>query len=134
MRVSPELEAKILAQSSPPKSSVMIADVVAPFPLYVSEKAFQAYVVRFAQGQGFRVFHTHDSRRSEGGYPDLTMVRRGRARGRGQVIYAELKSMKGKVTREQQWWIDDLLDAGCEVFVWRPDQWNEICATLGGEL
>jgi len=44
----------------------------------------------------------------------------------GRVIFAELKSMRGALTEEQQEWIDTLKAAGQEVYVWRPSDIEEI--------
>jgi hypothetical protein len=63
-----------------------------------------------------RGFHARDSRRSAGtGYPDWTLA------GDGGVIWRELKTAKGKLTREQDEWLCALTDAGQDAGVWRPD-------------
>lgn len=48
---------------------------------------------------GWACYHTHDSRGSEPGFPDLILVREGR------MIAAELKGDKGRVSEEQTAWI-----------------------------
>jgi hypothetical protein len=61
-------------------------------------------------------FHARDSRRSAGpGYPDWTIA------GPGGVIWRELKTMRGRLTREQDDWLCLLTDAGGDAGVWRPD-------------
>ena len=72
---------------------------------------------------GWQWYHTGDSRKSNAGFPDLVMVRE-------RVVYAELKKQSGKVSPEQQVWIDALRAAGEEVYVWRPSDWDEICKIL----
>ena len=47
-----------------------------------------------------------------------------------QIIYAELKSEKGRLTREQKMWIHDLEEAGADVRLWRPSDMREIEDTL----
>ena len=89
------------------------------------EKDLMALVIREARRLGWRVYHTHDSRRSEPGFPDLCMVRGGR------VVYAELKSERGKLTAEQKRWLEDLRGAGQEAYMWRPADWPE---AIGGVL
>ena len=89
-----------------------------------TEKQFQANVVKAARTLGWLCYHTHDSRRSEKGFPDLTMVRRDR------LLFAELKVGKNKLTPDQQDWLGSLLRAGQEAFVWRPEDWAEIVETL----
>ena len=43
----------------------------------MTEKDFQAQIVELIGVLGGMVYHTHDSRRSAPGYPDLTIVTRG---------------------------------------------------------
>ena len=87
----------------------------------VTEKQLQSDIIRIAKRCGWKVYHTHDSRRSEFGFPDLTMVRRGR------LIFAELKRELGKPTPEQSEWLEALsLVPGIEVFIWRPQDMAEI--------
>ena len=59
-------------------------------------------------------YHTHDSRRSPSGYPDLVCV------GPGGVLYRELKTMRGRVTKAQDEWLFALTFAGADAQVWRP--------------
>lgn len=81
----------------------------------MSEKEWQQLVTEIAQVNGWRVFHTYDSRRSNPGWPDVVAVRRGR------LVAAELKTETGKVTAEQAEWLEALGGVlGVEVFVWRP--------------
>lgn len=49
------------------------------------------------------------------GYVDLTMARDGR------VIFAELKTEKGKLSPAQEEWRDAL--EGQEYYLWRPSHW-----------
>lgn len=62
------------------------------------------------------------------GYPDLTLVRGER------LIFAELKSMKGAVSADQDGWLDALRGVGVEVYVWTPADWysGEIERVLEG--
>ena len=87
-----------------------------------TEAQFQSTVIQYAELKGCLVYHTHDSRRSQPGFPDLTMVRRTR------LIFAELKREDGEPTEAQMEWIFDLRWSveGVEVFLWRPSDWHEI--------
>ena len=99
----------------------------------VKEKDFQRAVIELAEMLEWRVYHTHDSRGSQPGFPDLTMVRRQR------LIFAELKRQDGNPTDEQTAWLTELGRVAdwtkeerpigtpiVEVFLWRPSDWPEI--------
>ena len=88
-----------------------------------TEREFQTGVVQYARLNGWRAYHTHNSRRSEPGFPDLVLVR-------DRIIYAELKTTRGKPSKDQTAWLQALADAGAETYLWRPDSWPEIVATL----
>ena len=81
------------------------------------EDNFQRQVERLAKSLGWKVYHTHDSRRSHRGWPDLVLGRRGR------VLFRELKTMKGRTTPDQKEWLELLNAAGHDAAVWRPVQW-----------
>ena len=89
-----------------------------------SEKDFQAAVVKLAISHGWKVYHTYDSRRSEPGYPDLTMLR-----GRS-IVVAELKVEPNKPTAAQEKWLAAWKLTDAEVYVWYPSSWREIVARL----
>jgi len=91
-----------------------------------TEAAFLALVREVARGYGWTTYHTHDSRRSEPGFPDLVLVRE-------RVVFAELKTVKGKVTPEQRVWLAALEGAG-EVYVWRPTDWDAIHSALAPNM
>ena len=81
----------------------------------VLEKAFQQRIMDVAKALKWLCFHVFDSRRSPPGFPDCVFVRGER------LVFAELKSEKGKVTPEQQQWLDALAGVpGVVVKVWRP--------------
>lgn len=93
----------------------------------MSEKALQAQVIAYAQMHRWLVYHTHDSRRSQAGFPDLVMVRGTR------LIFAELKTEKGRLTPEQTAWIMAFVcldNQRVESYVWRPSDREEIWRIL----
>ena len=101
----------------------------------VSEKQFQDVVLRYAVLRNYRCYHTFDSRRSNPGFPDLVLVR---TMPEPQVVFAELKAQRGRLTPDQQDW-GDLLSAVSEhtngvmsYHLWRPDDWDEIEGILRG--
>ena len=92
-----------------------------------SEKAFQSAVIEYAQLNGWLVYHTHDSRRSEVGFPDLVLCRAPR------IVFAELKSEGGRLTDTQREWLDELGRCRIETYLWRPANWPYIEGTLRSE-
>lgn len=109
--------------------------------LVESERDFQRAVMDLARQTGWTVGHIHDSRRQiapgnfvgdidAAGLPDLLL-----ARG-GQLIFAELKSQRGRLASGQVRWLDALRQvavnapAQLAVHVWRPADWPEIAHTL----
>ena len=80
----------------------------------MTEKEFQAQVIEMAKAFGWLVYHTWNSQHSAAGFPDLVMVRGGR------LIFAELKTEKGKVSDAQVVWIMEIGSSGTEVYIWRP--------------
>ncbi|ANS03237.1 VRR-NUC domain protein [uncultured Mediterranean phage uvDeep-CGR2-KM18-C74] len=87
----------------------------------VSEKRFQEWVISTAKNTGWRIYHTHDSRRSVKGYPDLHLIRSDRQ------IFAELKSTKGVLSKDQKEWLSALRSMiHNEVYLWRPSDWKVI--------
>lgn len=78
------------------------------------EKTLQELVRRRCLANGWRYYHTHRSKHSPAGFPDVCAVRGER------LLFAELKRETEKPTPEQQAWLDDLTAAGVEVHLWRP--------------
>lgn len=94
------------------------------------EAELQALIVEAAKWTGWAVFHPYDSRKSVGpGFPDLTMVHR----NTGRLIFAELKSAKGRLTAQQREWLG-YLGKRHDVRVWYPNDWTSgaILADLRG--
>ncbi len=86
----------------------------------MSEREFQAHVKAEAKRCGWEAYHTHDSRRSDEGFPDLVMIR-------GPVLLvAELKVKKNTITPAQEKWLQLFEGVGARVFRWRETDWFEI--------
>lgn len=100
-----------------------------------TEAQFQRAVVEYAELNQWLVYHTYDSRRSNPGFPDLVLVRD------GKLIFAELKSERGRLSQDQERWLRALRrvelalavlarfvvpDRGVHVRLWRPSCWPEI--------
>jgi hypothetical protein len=92
----------------------------------VTERQLQAQVVQLAQLNGWRCYHTFDSRRSAPGFPPLVLARP------PCLIFAELKSEKGRLRPAQVEWLEALaeVERAPEVYLWRPGDFGDIQSTL----
>ena len=90
------------------------------------EQAFQQQVLDLARLLGWKCYHTHDSRRSVDGFPDLVGLKGGRK------WVAELKVAGRKPTPAQVDWLQAFEKAGVPAYRWTPDDWAEIQEVLGG--
>jgi hypothetical protein len=94
------------------------------------ETRLQLQVIELANRLGFRAYHTHDSRRSEPGFPDLVLVKPPR------VVFVELKVGRKQLTDSQKAWMFDLEHCSeVDAFVLRgsPDGAADLTA-LGARL
>jgi hypothetical protein len=91
--------------------------------LPMTEAQLQSAVIELARTLQWRVFHPYDSRRSEPGWPDLTLVRGKR------LLFVELKAEKGRPSAEQKEWLQALnattLPPDQHVYVWWPADWTD---------
>jgi hypothetical protein len=92
--------------------------------LKMTEAQLQRTIVEAAQLLGWLVYHTYDSRRSHKGFPDLVLAREGR------VIFAELKTAKGKVTGDQEQWLKRLQWTVTQAMVVRPGDLDDFLELL----
>ena len=101
----------------------------------MTEAELDAAIVKLCKLYGWRRYHTYRSKHSPAGFPDLVLVKPPR------LIFAELKSDDGKMTAEQNAWLDDLAaiaeltDARLPTprvyyHVWRPRDLEEIARAL----
>ena len=96
--------------------------------LIISEKAFESQVKGLAKLFGYLYYHTWRSFHSPAGFPDCVFVR---LEPTPRLVFAELKSEKGKVSPAQQEWLDLLGECpGVEIFLWRPSDFDEIVECL----
>jgi hypothetical protein len=90
-----------------------------------SEKEFMKRVVGLAKLTGWLCYHTFDSRRSSPGFPDLVLVRP------PDIIFAELKNNKGKLSDKQWVWHETLKQCpGVSFYLWRPQDWESVIDIL----
>lgn len=99
-----------------------------------NERTFQSEIMYLARLTGWLVWHFNDSRRQvaagrfvgdkdAAGFPDLVLARE-------RVVFIEVKTLKGKLSDKQRRCIQALEDAGQEVYVFRPDDWDTIKRVL----
>lgn len=89
------------------------------------ESDFRQQLADTAISLNWLVYWTWQSKHSPAGYPDMMLVRAGR------LIFAELKSEVGTLSRSQCVWLDALRQVPViEVFVWRPSDWDVIGKVL----
>jgi hypothetical protein len=79
----------------------------------MTEADLERQVRGIARDLGLLAYHTHDSRRSPGGFPDWVFAG-------ARVAFRELKRQSQKPTPAQQAWLDRLAAAGQDAGVWRP--------------
>ena len=104
----------------------------------MTEAQFQRSVIELAQRAKWKVAHFRPAQNAKGawrtpvaadgaGFPDLVLVR-------DRVIFAELKTDKGRLRPEQREWLDALAFAGVnDAVIWRPRDWRVIEETLLGK-
>ena len=107
--------------------------------IHIKEEDFFRQILDLAYIFGWRVAHFRPARTKYGwrtavagdgqGFPDCVMVRR------GIVLFAELKSEKGKLSEKQDEWMNDLKgvadnSSGVMAFIWRPSDWEVIVEIL----
>lgn len=81
-----------------------------------SERELHTHVINLASALGWWHYHTHDSRRSPGGFPDLVFVHP----QWGRVLARELKAQRGRWRPRQQEWLEYMRAGGLDADVWRP--------------
>jgi hypothetical protein len=98
------------------------------------EKQFQDAVIELARHGGWCVHHGYRVRHHGGGwstpgidpgFPDLVL-----AHAEKGVVFAELKTEKGRTSAGQDRWLEVLRQAGVEVYIWRPSQMKLIAERL----
>ena len=100
------------------KRYIRLAEDIVPAawvkPWTPTEAEFTRLVLRIARAKGWsRRYHTHDSRRSDRGFPDWVLVHPGQRR----VLFLELKGFGGDASDEQRAWLADLDTAGMEAYL-----------------
>ena len=88
----------------------------------MSEAVLQTKCEQVARELGWLAYHTHDSRRSQAGFPDCVFLHP----TSGRLVIRELKTMKGTASTDQKKWLAAFELAGVDTGIWRPiDYLNE---------
>jgi len=104
------------------------ASVIKP----LTEKEFLAQVLELLTLNGWLLVdhqfeQAHYAKRTSKGRPDILAIRAPR------VLFAEIKSEKGKLSPHQKLWLMELEQCpGVEVYCWRPSMWDDIVRVLQG--
>lgn len=86
-----------------------------------SEAAWEMVVQNLAgYGDWMLEYHTHDSRRSQAGWPDWVFCREATDEYLPELIFVELKAERTKVSDDQYRWLGALRSLGFEAYLWRP--------------
>jgi hypothetical protein len=102
------------------------------------ERVWQSEVVALSKAYGWLVYHALPAQNARGkwathqigdtGFPDLLLAHHERG-----TLFVELKTNKGRLTQQQELWLDTLHTAGQEVHVWRPRDRARIKLRLMGD-
>lgn len=87
----------------------------------ITEKAFQATVIKALKITGWEFYHTFDSRRSVRGFPDLVCLHAAKKK----AMAIEIKTETGKLTTEQDQWLALFSLCGIESWLLRPSMFDE---------
>jgi hypothetical protein len=101
------------------------ADPLSEVVRRVTERELQSMAISTAQLAGWRHYHAFRSDRSPVGWPDLALLRG------SELIFAELKTMSGRLTTAQEQWLAELARVETvEAYLWRPADAAAIRARL----
>ncbi|MGW0731888.1 VRR-NUC domain-containing protein [Streptomyces sp. NPDC002851] len=93
----------------------------------MTEEEFRRHVRKLAALRGWALaYHTHNSQRSDAGWPDEVY---GHPKAR-RTIFAEFKSNTGRLRAAQRDWLKHLAACGFETALWRPKDLDHIVAVL----
>lgn|SRR5215469_17769240 len=105
----------------------------AAFPAPMTHKQLQQNIADLCGLYGLMEYHTFDSRKSPGGFPDHVITG-------ARTIYREVKVPPDTLKPSQERWRDALVRSGDDWGVWTPEDWhsgrimNELKALRSGAL
>lgn len=96
----------------------------------MTEEQFRRHIRQIAALHGWTLaYHTHNSRRSDAGWPDEVY---GHPKAQ-RTLFVEFKSDTGRIRPEQRTWLRHLADCGLETALWRPRDLPQIVKILAAE-
>lgn len=85
----------------------------------MTERELQRAITDLCDWLNLAWYHTHDSRRSVAGFPDLVIA------GPGGILYREIKSIGGRVSDGQKKWLNTLNASGGDARIWYLANWQD---------
>lgn len=107
----------------PPATNPAVARPPALAQLYanVTEAAWQRDIEAYLAAGGWLFAHIRDARGQHvTGLPDIIALRARTSTGPAEILALELKTERGRTTKEQDRWLDLLRRAGVPAYVLRP--------------
>ncbi len=100
--------------------------------MFIQYARLQGWLVAHFRGvrvqrKNGEVYHETPVQADGKGFPDLVLTRPGR------LVFVELKAERGRLSLDQERWVNALKDCGQEVYVFRPSMWSQIEKILGKE-
>ena len=92
--------------------------------MFRDEAHFTQECRQAAVDMGLLFYHTHNSQRSDSGFPDVVVT------GPKGTIFRELKMPANRPTPTQALWIETLQSGGLDALVIYPDDWDEYLRDL----
>lgn len=96
----------------------------------ISEASYQSRIIDLAELYRWRIHHCRPLQRRDGrwqtpiagdaGFPDLVLLRDRR------LLVIEVKAERGQLSAEQRIWLERFVQAGAEVVIARPSNWEAI--------
>jgi hypothetical protein len=105
-------------------SAELLMEVNTPAQRNRPEQTFQREVQEFARANEWIDWHVLRSKGMRAGFPDLVLLRE------PDCLWIELKAPNGKVTTPQKEMHDMLRACGQTIYVWKPEDWDEIIEVL----
>ena len=105
-------------------SAELLMEVNTPAKRNRPEQTFQREVQEFARANEWIDWHVLRSKGMRAGFPDLVLLRE------PDCLWIELKAPNGKVTTAQKEMHVMLRACGQTIYVWKPEDWDEIVEVL----